>query len=139
MTPSFDHVGLAVRDLGVARRRWEEALGVISSDPEVVPTQKVRVSFLSTGPGHLELLEPTEPGSPVARYLDRRGEGIHHVAYRVPDLARHLDELRRKGVRLVDETPRPGARGRRVAFAHPQSFFGVLTEFVEGPPGEGTP
>jgi methylmalonyl-CoA epimerase len=126
-----DHLGIAVRSLSEAVPRWEKVLGASASPPEVVESQRVRVSFLAAGETHLELLEPTSPESTIARFLEKRGEGLHHVAFRVPDLPRHLAELRAQGVRLLDETPRAGARGRWVAFAHPSSLGGVLTEFVQ--------
>lgn len=131
-----DHLGIAVRSLPEAIVRWERVLGTQGSVPEEVASQKVRVSFLSAGETHLELLEPTSPESPIARHLEKRGEGLHHVAFRVADLPRQLDALRAQGVRLLDEQPRAGARGRWVAFAHPSSTGGVLTEFVQ-PRSEG--
>ena len=135
-TPRVDHLGIAVRDLASVVEVWERTLGVRASAPEEIVAQKVRVRFLAVGGAHLELLEPTSPDAAIARFLERRGEGIHHVAFEVPDVAGHLARLREQGVRLVDEVPRPGARGRWVAFAHPASFAGVLTEFVQiGPPG----
>lgn len=128
--PPVDHLGIAVKSLAEAVPRWERTLGVVASAPEEVASQRVRVSFVSAGETHLELLEPSSPESTIAKFLEKRGEGLHHVAFRVPDLPRQLEELRRQGVRLLDETPRAGARGRWVAFAHPASLGGVLTEFV---------
>ena len=132
----MDHLGIAVRKLDNALPIWERALATRGSPPEVVESQRVRVSFLSVGEPHMELLEPISPESPIARFLEKRGEGIHHVAMRVPDLAVKLEELRAAQVRLIDEVPRKGARGRLVAFAHPSSFGGVLTEFVQPTDGK---
>ncbi len=136
MDARLDHVGIAVRDLAEAIPRWERTIGVRASPPEEVSPQRVRVCFLPVGDSHLELLEPTAPESTVARFLEKRGEGLHHVAFAVPDLRARLDELRLEKVRLIDENPRRGARGRWVAFAHPSHFGGVLTEFVEAETGE---
>ncbi len=129
----LDHVGIAVADLERARERWESLLGPSTAPPEEVPSNRVRVAFLSAGETHVELLTPTDTDSPVARFLSGRGEGLHHLAFRVPSVDRALDDLVRRGERVVDRTGRPGARGRRVGFAHPAAFGGVLVEFVEGP------
>jgi methylmalonyl-CoA epimerase len=129
----LDHVGIAVADLANAVKRWRPILGPPSSEPEEVPSNRVRVTFLEAGEPHLELLEPTDPDSPVARFLASRGEGLHHLAFCVPSVDRALEELVRRGERVVDRTGRPGARGRRVGFAHPSAFGGVLVEFVEVP------
>lgn len=126
-----DHLGIAVHRLADARPGWEATLGTVASAPEEVPSQKVRVSFLSAGASHLELLEPTDPGSAVARYLAARGEGLHHVAFAVPNVDAALADVAARGGRLVDSVGRPGARGRRVGFAHPTAHHGVLVEFVE--------
>jgi methylmalonyl-CoA/ethylmalonyl-CoA epimerase len=129
----LDHVGVAVTHLEKAVERWRSILGPPSSEPEEVPSNRVRVVFLEAGEPHIELLEPTDPESPVARFLARCGEGIHHLAFRVPNVDGALDDLVRRGERVVDRTGRPGARGRRVGFAHPSAFGGVLVEFVEVP------
>ncbi|HUJ77681.1 MAG TPA: methylmalonyl-CoA epimerase [Thermoplasmata archaeon] len=129
----LDHVGIAVSDLSAAIARWRPLLGEPESPPEVVAPQRVRVAFLVAGETHIELLEPTEPESPVGQFVAKRGEGIHHLAFRVPSVDRALEEVARAGGRLVDRVGRPGARGRRVGFAHPTAFGGVLVEFVEGP------
>ncbi len=133
----FDHLGIAVRSLNETIPRWESALGVKAGQQEEVPGQRVRVCFLPAGAGSLEFLEPTQADSPVGRFLDRRGEGLHHVAFTVTDLRAKLGEFKGLGLRLIDPEPRRGARGHWVAFAHPESFGGVLTEFVQ--PGEGSP
>jgi methylmalonyl-CoA epimerase len=129
----LDHLGIAVRSLGDSVPTYEATLGVRASPPEEVAGQRVRVSFLEAGATHLELLEPTAAESPVARFLESRGEGIHHLALRVPSVNVALEELHSRGLRVIDRTARPGARGRRVGFAHPSAHHGVLVEFVEGP------
>jgi methylmalonyl-CoA/ethylmalonyl-CoA epimerase len=129
----LDHVGIAVPQLDAALARWRPLLGAPSSPPEVVPSNRVRVAFLEAGGTHVELLEPTDDTSPVARFLASRGEGVHHLAFHVPSVNAALAELQSRGERVVDQTARPGARGRRVGFAHPSAFGGVLVEFVEGP------
>jgi methylmalonyl-CoA epimerase len=126
-----DHLGLAVRSLAAATRRWEVLLGTSASAPEGVASQHVRVSFLEAGSIHVELLEATSPDSPVGRFLATRGEGMHHVAFAVPNVTRQLEELAERGERVIDHQGRPGARGRIVGFAHPSAFGGVLVEFVE--------
>jgi methylmalonyl-CoA/ethylmalonyl-CoA epimerase len=129
----LDHVGIAVADLSAALDRWRPIVGAADAPPEEVPSQKVRVAFLTVGDAHVELLEPTDPGSPVGQFLARRGEGLHHLAFRVPNVDAALADVARRGGRLVDPVGRPGARGRRVGFAHPSAFGGVLVEFVESP------
>lgn len=129
----IDHVGIAVLDLGETLAKWRPLVGEPEAPPEVVPSNRVRVAFVRVGDVHVEFLEPSEPSSPVARFLESRGPGIHHLAFHVPSVDRALAEVRDRGDRVVDEHARPGARGRRVGFAHPSAFGGVLVEFVEGP------
>jgi methylmalonyl-CoA/ethylmalonyl-CoA epimerase len=129
----LDHVGIAVPDLAAAIEQWRPLVGPPESAPEEVPSNRVRVAFVAVGDTHIELLEPTDPTSPVAKFLESRGSGVHHLAFHVPSVAASLAEVKARGGRLVDERPRPGARGRRVGFAHPSAFGGVLVEFVEGP------
>ncbi len=129
----LDHVGIAVPDLAAALAAWGPLIGAPDGPPEVVPSNRVRVAFVDVGGTHVELLEPTEPTSPVARFLESRGPGVHHLAFHVPSVDAALAGVRERGGRLVDERARPGARGRRVGFAHPSAFGGVLVEFVEGP------
>jgi methylmalonyl-CoA/ethylmalonyl-CoA epimerase len=126
-----DHLGIAVHDLASALSRWERVLGSAASPPEEIASQKVRVAFLEVGSTHLEFLEPTDPAGPVGRFLESRGEGLHHVAFLVPSVDQKLAELIAQGSRTIDQSSRPGARGRRVGFAHPSAFGGVLVEFVE--------
>ncbi|MGP8077397.1 MAG: methylmalonyl-CoA epimerase [Thermoplasmata archaeon] len=130
---TLDHIGIAVDHLSSGLERWRPLLGEADSPPEEVPSQKVRVAFLRAGEIHLELLEPTDPSSAVGQFLARRGEGLHHLAFRVPSVDAALADVERRGGRLVDRVGRPGARGRRVGFAHPSAFEGVLVEFVEAP------
>jgi methylmalonyl-CoA epimerase len=129
----LDHVGIAVPRLEDALSLWRPLAGEPDSPPELVPSNKVRVVFYTVGNTHIELLEPTDPGSPIARFLSSRGPGVHHLAFHVPSVDRALGEVAERGGQLVDRVARPGARGRRVGFAHPSAFGGVLVEFVEGP------
>lgn len=122
---------MAVASIDEALPTLELISGARGSSPEEIPDQQVRAVFVGTGAGRLELLEPTSPASPVARFLARRGPGLHHVAYRVPDLEATLRHLSAAGTELIDSVPRAGAHGRRVAFIHPRSAGGVLVELVE--------
>lgn len=132
MPYDIDHIAIAVPSIELALPTFELVTGAIGSPPETIPRDGVRVVFVGEGAGRLELLEPTGPESPVARFLDRRGQGLHHVAYRVPDVADALRRLAAQGVELIDAIPRAGAHGRKVAFLHPRSLQGVLIELVEG-------
>ena len=127
------HLGYAVEDIEAASRFYTENFGVEPTGPEVVEEQGIIATTFRVGESMIELVQPTRPDSPVGRFLARRGEGIHHVAYQVADLEVALRVLKRNGVELVDEEPRVGAGGTRVAFVHPKSAFGVLTELVELP------
>jgi methylmalonyl-CoA/ethylmalonyl-CoA epimerase len=129
----IDHLGIAVPSLAEAIAAYE-ALGFQVESMDEVETEKVRIAFLPVGESRLELLEPTDPTSVIARFLEKRS-GLHHVSLVVEDLDETLAEMRRRGVRLLDETPRPGAHGSRVAFVHPRSAGGVLLELVEAPRG----
>jgi methylmalonyl-CoA/ethylmalonyl-CoA epimerase len=130
----LDHVAIAVADLGAAQPLYEALLGVAGSPVERVDAQGVDVVFIGEGAGRIELIAPTGPDTPVARHLERRGPGLHHLAYRVPDLEAALRTLTARGVLLIDERPRAGAHGRRVAFVHPKGTGGVLIELVEEQP-----
>jgi methylmalonyl-CoA/ethylmalonyl-CoA epimerase len=125
----IDHIGIAVADLDAALAAYE-ALGFRAERIEAVPTEKVRVAFLPIGESRLELLEPTEPGSVIARFLEKRS-GLHHICVLVDDIDASLADLKARGVALVDETPRPGAEGCRVAFVHPKAAAGVLIELKQ--------
>ncbi|MGI0070685.1 MAG: methylmalonyl-CoA epimerase [Thermoplasmata archaeon] len=131
--PQVDHIGIAVPDLSAALAQWQPLVGEPEAPPEVVPSNRVRVAFVAVGKTHLEFLEPLDATSPVAGFLEKRGPGVHHLAFAVPSVDAALADLRRRGGRVVDERARPGARGRQVGFAHPSAFGGALVEFVEGP------
>ncbi len=135
MKASLDHVGIAVAALDDALAFYRDALGLEIEPPEEVASQRVRVRFVrGAGDAPLELLEPTAADSPIAKFLAKWGPGLHHVALRVEDVAAALAELKARGVRLIDEAPRPGAHGSRVAFVHPSSADGVLVELIERGP-----
>ncbi len=127
--PRLDHIGIAVRSLAAAKIYQD--LGLAIDHVEVVETQKVRTAFLSVGDANLELLEPAGPDSTIAKFIEKRGEGIHHICLRVDDLTAHLEALKAKGYRLINEHPVPGAHGCRVAFLHPSAGNGVLLELSE--------
>jgi len=127
---NLDHLGVAVRSIEGALRFWRDHLGLSADEPVTVPEEKVRITMLPAGGPRIELLEPSEPGSAVGRFLDRRGEGLHHVALRVPNLAAAVEQLRAAGVRLAGE-PHYGAGGRGYVFVHPSATGGVLLELVQ--------
>jgi methylmalonyl-CoA epimerase len=135
MFAQIDHVGVAVEDLDEAIALHERAFGLALAHREVVEEQGVEAVLLDVGDGHVELLRPLQPDTAVGRFLATRGPGLHHVAYRVDDIESALDALRDRGLQLIDETPRVGIRDSRVAFVHPRSTGGVLTEIVQ--PAEG--
>ena len=127
------HVAIAVENLASARKTYEKALGLSGLPIEHVADQKVNVLVLFAGLQRVELVEPAAPDSPVAGFLRKRGGGIHHVAWNVDDIESAIARLKASGVKLIDETPRPGAHGTRIAFVHPKSTGGVLMELVEEP------
>jgi methylmalonyl-CoA/ethylmalonyl-CoA epimerase len=131
------HLGYAVEDIEAASRFYRENFGAEPTEPEVVGEQGVIATMFRVGESMVELVQPTRPDSPVGRFLERHGEGVHHVAYQVDDLETALRELRKNGVEIIDEEPRRGAGGTRIAFIHPKSAFGVLTELVELPKSGG--
>lgn len=133
MKAVLDHIGIAVRDLNEALAFYRDALGLEVGSPEDVGSQRVRVLFIPVGQVELELLEATGTDSPIARFLDKRGPGLHHITLRVRDLADTLARLKARGARLIDESPRRGAGGSLVAFVHPSSTHGVLVELKEVP------
>jgi len=125
----IDHLGIAVKSLDETVKYYEEALGLKCEHREEVESQKVRTAFFNVGGTHIELLEPTSPESAIAKYLEKNPNGgIHHVAYATDDITGQLAQAKNAGVRLINETPMPGAHGKQVAFLHPKSTFGVLTE-----------
>jgi len=127
------HLGYAVEDIAAASRFYKEIFGAEPTEPEVVEEQGIVATMFRVGESMIELVQPIRPDSPVGKFLERRGEGVHHVAYEVEDLDAALTQLKNNGVEIVDEEPRTGAGGTRVAFVHPKSAFGVLTELVELP------
>jgi len=133
MLTRIDHLGVAVTDLDEALALYEGALGMHVHHREVLEDQGVEAVALQLGDSTIELLRPIRDDSPVARFLAERGPGIHHVAYRVDDIEAALAGLREAGVRLIDETPRTGLGGTKIAFVHPKSTFGVLSELVQRP------
>jgi methylmalonyl-CoA epimerase len=131
-----DHIGIAVKDLAAGKRLYGEVFGLDLLFEEEVPTEKVRVAGFDGGGMRIELLASTDPEGPIGRFVAKRGEGIHHVCYRVPDVAATLAHLKAQGLVTLDEVPRPGAGGCQVAFVHPKSAGGVLVELSQ-PPAEG--
>ena len=129
----IDHIGIATEHLEDGLAIWRDALGLTVQNTEEVAEQRVRVAMLPIGDTRVELLEPTTPDSAVGKFLAKRGPGIHHIAVKVQDINESLAELKRKGARLIDETPRIGAGGCLVAFVHPTSAHGVLLELVQSP------
>ncbi len=127
----LEHIGIATRELSEALRFWRDALGLEVADVEEVAEQGVRVAMLPVGETRIELLEPTRNDSPIAKFIEKRGTGIHHLAVRVDDIRATLENLKRRNVRLIDETPRVGAGNCLIAFIHPSSSNGVLLELIE--------
>ncbi len=127
----IDHIGVASKDMAEALKFFVEKLGMKATGFETIEDQKVKVAFLPLGEGEIEILESTSPDGPVAKFIEARGEGVQHIALRVDDLESALEELKAKGVRLIDEKPRIGAGGARIAFIHPKETHGVLLELCE--------
>ena len=134
MLSTIDHIGVAVEDLDGAVTLYRDSLGMPLVHRETVVEQGVEAALLDVGDGHVELLQPLGPDTAVGKFLAKRGPGLHHVAYRVGSVENTLEALRAAGVRLIDEHPRKGIRGSRVAFVHPASTGGVLTEIVQPAP-----
>ena len=130
----INHLGIATKGIEEALKFWEDALGLENIQTEVVEDQKVRVAMLPLGESRIELLEPTSDDSPISKFLEKRGGGIHHIAVDVEDIEVSLKKLKDQGMRLIDETPRIGAEGCLVAFVHPSSANGVLLELVQQNP-----
>ena len=131
MKAVLDHIGIAVKDLAAALAFYRDALGLEIEAPEEVASQRVRAHFVPVGEAKLELLEATAADSPIAKYVDKRGPGLHHITLRVDDIEAALAQLKAHGARLIDEHPRPGAEGSLVAFVHPASAHGVLVELKQ--------
>lgn len=131
MVVKVDHIGIAVKDLEKALKFYEEILGLKCKGTEVIEEQKVKVAFLPIGDTEVELLESTESNGPIAKHIEKRGEGIQHIAYRVDDIEKAIKEMKEKGIKMIDEKPRYGAGGAKIAFAHPKDTYGVLVELCE--------
>lgn len=127
----IDHLGVAVNSIDEGRNFWSDVLGLEFEGTETVEAQKVTTAFFPVGESEVELLESTAPDGPVAKYIDKRGQGIQHVAFRVANIEEALAELKEKGVKLIDEKPRHGAGGAKIAFLHPKATNGVLVELCE--------
>ena len=125
----IEHIGIAVTDLDAAVRYYEDVLGLECYAIEEVADQKVRTAFFRVGDTKIELLESTDPQGPIGKYVEKRGPGIHHLAFAVENVAESLQHAERQGVNLIDKVPRKGAEGLQIGFLHPKSTFGVLTEF----------
>lgn len=130
---ALNHIGIAVRSLDDQSEFYRQTLGAEFEGVEEVPSQKVKVAFYKINDVRLELLEPTDPESPIAKFIEKRGEGLHHMAFTVDDLPARIAELKSEGLRMIDETPRPGAHHMQIAFIHPKSSGGVLTELCQPP------
>lgn len=131
MIKKVDHIGIAVKDLDETLKFYEDVLGIKAQGNEVIEEQKVRVAFLPIGDTEIELLESTEENGPISKFIEKKGEGIQHIAYKVDDIDKAIEEMKSKGIRMIDEKPRYGAGGAKIAFLHPKSTFGVLIELCE--------
>jgi methylmalonyl-CoA/ethylmalonyl-CoA epimerase len=129
MIKKIDHIGIAVRSVDEALKVHRDLLGL--EFEKITEHEGMRIAFLTAGDVEIELLESTRPGTPIAGFIERKGEGIHHLCFEVDDVEAELEAYRRKGARLIDETPRTGAEGERIAFVHPKSTGGVLVELIE--------
>jgi len=133
MIQKISHIGIAVKNIDEVLPYYEKSLGMKCTAREEVASQKVKVAFFPVGDTRIELLEPTSPESPIAKFLEQKGEGIHHIAFDTDNIEDQLKNAKESGVRLINETPIPGAHGMQVAFLHPKSTFGVLTELCAEP------
>jgi len=131
MVKKIDHIGIAVKSLEESLKFYENVLGLKSTGTEVVEEQKVKVAFLPTGDSEVELLEPTSPDSTIAKFIEKNGEGIQHMAYKVDDIEEAIAKMKELGMRMIDEKPRYGAGGAKIAFCHPKSTGGVLIELCQ--------
>ncbi len=134
MSPThIEHIGIAVKNLTDAIKYYEEVLGLKCYGVEEVADQKVRTAFFKVGETKIELLESTSPDGPIGKFIEKKGEGVHHIAFAVPNVQQALQHAESHGVQLIDRSPRRGAEGLNIAFLHPKSTLGVLTEFCEHP------
>ncbi len=124
----IEHIGIAVKSIDEAKKYYEDILGLKCYSVEEVADQKVKTAFFKIGQTKLELLEATDETSPIAKFIEKKGEGVHHIAFATPDVKKSLDEAAEKGIRLIDENPRDGAEGLKIGFLHPKSTGSVLTE-----------
>ena len=131
MIKKIDHIGIAVRNLEEAMTIYTDILGLECEGTEKIDEQKIIVATILVGGVNIELLQPTHPDGPIGKFIEKRGEGMHHIAFRVDNIDKMLDELKKQGTRLIDEKPRIGADGARIAFLHPKDMKGVLIELVE--------
>jgi methylmalonyl-CoA/ethylmalonyl-CoA epimerase len=129
----IEHIGIAVKNLDEAIKFYEKVLGLKCYAIEEVEDQKVKTAFFQIGQTKIELLESTDPDGPIGKFIEKRGEGIHHIAFATDKLESDLKELKEKGIKLIDEKPRAGAEGLNIAFIHPKATFGVLTELCDHP------
>ncbi|OIP97418.1 MAG: methylmalonyl-CoA epimerase [Syntrophobacteraceae bacterium CG2_30_61_12] len=126
-----DHIGIAINNIDEAKQLYHDLLGLNHAGSETVAEQKVTTAFFPVGDTEVELLESTAPDGPVAKFIEKKGEGVHHIAFRVDNVEAALEELKAKGIKLIDEKPRKGAGGAKIAFLHPKSTHGVLVELCE--------
>ncbi len=133
MIKKIDHIAIAVPNLEEAARFYEEKLGLKMVEKETLPERGVRVGFFQIGEAKIELVEPLSPDSPISKFLSERGAGLHHICFEVEDCEKELARLNQLGVRLIDQTPKPGAHGKKVGFIHPKGSGGVLIELSENP------
>lgn len=131
MILKIDHLGIAVNSINEGRNFWSDILGLAFAGTETVPEQRVTTGFFPVGQSEVELLESTDADGPVAKFIAKKGQGIHHVAFRVENIEQALAELKQKGIQLIDEKPRQGAGGAKIAFLHPKATNGVLVELCE--------
>jgi methylmalonyl-CoA/ethylmalonyl-CoA epimerase len=131
MVKKVDHIGIAVKNLEETLKFYQDVMGMDLAGTEIVEEQHVRVAFLPIGDTEIELLESTDPEGPIARYIDKKGEGVQHIAYKVDNIEEAIAEMKAKGVRMIDEKPRYGAGGAKIAFCHPKSTNGVLVELTQ--------
>ncbi len=127
----IDHLGIAVNSIDEGKSLWTDMLGLAFEGSETVEEQKVTTAFFPVGESEVELLESTAPDGPIAKFLEKKGQGVHHVAFRVENIEEALEELKEKGIKLIDEKPRKGAGGAKIAFLHPKATNGVLVELCE--------